>query len=134
MVSPKLPAAASGSRLAASFVITQRVIRYRPRRLDLAHGLGGLAVPLRARSDPRRPPSRRHAPSRAPHPEPLGGYQVAYGHGSATYRIRVENPAGAGPGVQSALADGQPVPVGAVSLRDDGREHDVRVTLGNGKR
>jgi cellobiose phosphorylase len=60
------------------------------------------------------------------------GYEVAYRHGSATYRIRVENPAGGG--VRSVLVDGQPVPGGVVPLRDDGREHDVRVTLGNGKR
>jgi hypothetical protein len=46
----------------------------------------------------------------------------------------VENPAGAGPGVQSVLVDGQPGPVGAVPLRDDGRAHDVRVALGNEKR
>jgi cellobiose phosphorylase len=62
------------------------------------------------------------------------GYAVAYRHGSATYRIRVENPAGAGRGVQSVLVDGQPVPGGVVPLRNDGREHDVQVTLGNGKR
>jgi hypothetical protein len=36
--------------------------------------------------------------------------------------------------VQSVLVDGQPVPGGVVPLRDDGREHDVRVALGNGKR
>jgi cellobiose phosphorylase len=59
------------------------------------------------------------------------GYEVAYRHGSATYRIRVENPAGAGRGVQSVLVDGQPVPGGVVPLRDDGREHDVQVTLGS---
>ena len=62
------------------------------------------------------------------------GYEVAYRHGSATYRIRVENPAGTGRGVRSVLVDGQPVPGGAVPLRDDGREHDVRVALGNGTR
>ena len=61
----------------------------------------------------------------------MAGYEVAYRHGSATYRIRVENPAGAGRGVQSVLVDGQPVPAGVVPLRDDGREHDVRVTLGS---
>jgi cellobiose phosphorylase len=60
------------------------------------------------------------------------GYEVAYRHGSATYRIRVENPAGAGRGAGSVLVDGQPVPGGVVPLRDDGREHDVRVTLGDG--
>ena len=58
------------------------------------------------------------------------GYQVTYRHGSATYRVQVENPAGAGRGVQSVSVDGQPVPGGAVQLQDDGRVHDVRVVLG----
>ena len=61
------------------------------------------------------------------------GYDVAYRHGSATYRIRVENPAGAGRGVRSVLVDGQPVPGGVVPFRDDGRTHNVRVTLGHGE-
>jgi cellobiose phosphorylase len=60
-------------------------------------------------------------------------YEVAYRHGSTTYRIRVDNPAGAGRGVRSVLVDGQPVPGGVVSLRDDRREHDVRVTLDHAK-
>jgi cellobiose phosphorylase len=62
------------------------------------------------------------------------GYEVAYHRGSAIYRIRVENPAGANRGVRSVLVDGQPVPGGVVPLRDDGRAHDVRVTLGHGER
>ncbi len=57
------------------------------------------------------------------------GYDVAYRHGSATYRIRVENLAGAGRGVQSVLVDGQAVSGGVVPLVDDGNEHDVRVSL-----
>jgi cellobiose phosphorylase len=62
------------------------------------------------------------------------GYEVAYRYGSAKYRIRVENPVGSGRGVQSVLVDGQPMPDGVVPLRDDGRDHDVQVALGNGKR
>jgi cellobiose phosphorylase len=58
------------------------------------------------------------------------GYEVTYRRGSATYRVQVENPAGAGRGVQSVSVDGQPVPGGAVRLHDDGRVHDVRVVLG----
>jgi cellobiose phosphorylase len=58
------------------------------------------------------------------------GFEVAYRHGSASYRIRVENPAGVERGVRSVTADGQPVPSGAVPLLNDGREHDVRVELG----
>jgi cellobiose phosphorylase len=62
------------------------------------------------------------------------GYEVTYRHGSARYRIRVENPARAGRGVGSVLADRQAVPGGTVPLRDDGREHDVRIVSGHGKR
>ena len=58
------------------------------------------------------------------------GYEVTYRHRSATYRIRVENPAGADRGVWSVAMDGQPIPGGAVPLRDDGQVHDVRVVLG----
>jgi cellobiose phosphorylase len=61
------------------------------------------------------------------------GYEIAYRHKSATYRIRVDNPAGTGQGVRSVSVDGQPAADRVVPLRDDGREHDVRVTLGNAK-
>ncbi len=57
-------------------------------------------------------------------------FEVTYRHRSATYRIRVENPAGAGRGVRSVTVDGQPEPGRAVPLRDDGQAHDVRVVLG----
>jgi cellobiose phosphorylase len=59
------------------------------------------------------------------------GYEITYRHGSATYRVRVDNPAGTGRGVVSVTLDGQPAPGGVVTLRDDGGTHDVRVTLGN---
>jgi cellobiose phosphorylase len=58
------------------------------------------------------------------------GYEVTYRHRSATYRIQVENPAGTGHGVRSVTVDGRAAEGGAVALRDDGRAHDVRVTLG----
>jgi cellobiose phosphorylase len=58
------------------------------------------------------------------------GFEVAYRHGSASYRIRVENPAGVGRGVRSVTVDGQPVSGSAVPLLNDGREHNVRVELG----
>jgi cellobiose phosphorylase len=58
------------------------------------------------------------------------GYEVMYRHRSATYRIRVDNAAGTGHGVRSVTVDGQATEGGAVPLRDDGREHEVRVTLG----
>jgi cellobiose phosphorylase len=58
------------------------------------------------------------------------GYEITYRHQSATYRIRVENAAATGRGVRSVTVDGRPVEDDAVPLRDDGREHDVLVTLG----
>jgi cellobiose phosphorylase len=58
------------------------------------------------------------------------GYEATYCHGSATYRVRVDNSAGTGRGVRSVTVDGQPEPGGAVPLRDDGQAHDVRVVLG----
>jgi cellobiose phosphorylase len=61
------------------------------------------------------------------------GYEISYRHGSATYRVRVDNTAGTGRGVRSVTLDGQPAPDGTVPLRDDGREHDVRIELGNAK-
>ena len=58
------------------------------------------------------------------------GYEITYRYRSATYRVRVENPTDTGRGVRSVTVDDQPVPGGIVPLRDDGRTHDVRVTLG----
>jgi cellobiose phosphorylase len=63
-------------------------------------------------------------------PSSWPGYEITYRHGSATYRVRVDNSSGAGRGVRSVTVDGQPAAGGAVPLRDDGREHDIRVTLG----
>ena len=60
-------------------------------------------------------------------------YEIIYRHGSATYRVRVDNPAGTGRGVGSVILDGQPAPGGVVTLRDDGRTHDVRIALGAGE-
>ena len=58
------------------------------------------------------------------------GSRSTYRYRSATYRVRVDNPAGTGRGVRSVTLDGQPVPGGDGPLRDDGRTHDVRVDLG----
>jgi cellobiose phosphorylase len=58
------------------------------------------------------------------------GYEVTYRFGSATYHVRVDNSAGAGRGVHSVTADGEPVLSGTLLLRDDGQMHEVRVVLG----
>jgi cellobiose phosphorylase len=57
------------------------------------------------------------------------GYEVTH-HRSATYRIKVENPTGAGRGVRSVTVDWQPMWDEVVPLRDDGQTHDVQVVLG----
>jgi cellobiose phosphorylase len=61
------------------------------------------------------------------------GYEITYRHGSATYRVRVDNSADTGRGVGSVTVDGQPASGGVVTLRDDGRTHEVRIALGTGK-
>jgi cellobiose phosphorylase len=61
------------------------------------------------------------------------GYEITYRHGSATYRVRVDNRAGTGRGVGSVTLDGRPAPGGVVTLRDDGCTHDVRIALGTGE-
>jgi cellobiose phosphorylase len=66
-------------------------------------------------------------------PPGWAGYEITFRHGTATYRIRVDNSAGTGRGAGSVTLDGQPAPGGAVTLRDDGRTHDVRITLGVGE-
>ena len=45
----------------------------------------------------------------------------------------MDNPTGTGRGVRSVTVDGQPAAGGVIPLRDDGRGHDVRVTLVNAK-
>ena len=63
-------------------------------------------------------------------PPSWSGFEITYRYRSATYRVRVENPTDTGRGVRSVTVDDQSVPEEVVPLRDDGRTHDVRVTLG----
>jgi cellobiose phosphorylase len=60
-------------------------------------------------------------------------YEVRYENGSSVYRIVVENPERVCSGIAHLVVDGVPASLdrGArVSLVDDGRQHDVRVILG----
>jgi cellobiose phosphorylase len=66
-------------------------------------------------------------------PRSWPGYEITCRHGSATYRIRVDNSAGTGRGVGLVTLEGKPVAGGTVPLRDDGGMHDVRVTLDSAK-
>lgn len=57
-------------------------------------------------------------------------FSMTYRHGSATYRIAVENPDGVERGVKSVLLDSTPRENRTVPLADDGREHEVRIVMG----
>jgi cyclic beta-1,2-glucan synthetase len=49
--------------------------------------------------------------------------------GTTVYRVRVENPRGVNRGVDRVTCDGKAVPDGRVPIVDDGRTHNVAVTL-----
>jgi cyclic beta-1,2-glucan synthetase len=57
-------------------------------------------------------------------------FSVGYRHGSSSYQITVRNPLGAQRGVASSTLDGEPLN-GAVPLTDDGKCHEVIVTMGS---
>jgi cyclic beta-1,2-glucan synthetase len=57
-------------------------------------------------------------------------FTLTYRHRSATYAITVENPDGVEHGVRSVTVNGQALPGKWIDLVDDGRTHDVRVSLG----
>jgi cyclic beta-1,2-glucan glucanotransferase len=64
-------------------------------------------------------------------PRAWKGFEIAYRHGRALYRITVENPKGVCRGVSRVSLDGALLPGEAlVPLSDDGREHQVQVVLG----
>jgi cyclic beta-1,2-glucan synthetase len=57
-------------------------------------------------------------------------FAVHYRFGSTTYRVEVTNPDRVCRGVRRVEVDGAAAADGRIPLRDDGRSHDVRVTLG----
>jgi cyclic beta-1,2-glucan synthetase len=57
-------------------------------------------------------------------------YEINYRRGSTTYRIKVENPLGISKGVATAQLDGVTQSDGEILLQDDGKQHIVRVVLG----
>jgi cyclic beta-1,2-glucan synthetase len=69
----------------------------------------------------------RIAPCIPPHWE---SYEMTLRHGTAVYRIQVNNPAGVCRGVTQVTLDGEQRPDGVIPLRDDGAEHIVTVRLG----
>ena len=55
--------------------------------------------------------------------------EIVYRFGLATYRIKIRNPGHVSRGVGSVSVDGAVVTDGAVSLADDGKEHEVIVEM-----
>jgi cellobiose phosphorylase len=58
------------------------------------------------------------------------GFELVYQYQSATYRIVVDNSAATGCGVRSVELDHQRLPNDTIRLINDGKTHEVRVTLG----
>jgi cellobiose phosphorylase len=56
-------------------------------------------------------------------------YRVTYRYGGTTYRIRVENPDGVSRGVRVVTLDGRLLPGEEIPLQDDGRLHEVVVSM-----
>jgi cyclic beta-1,2-glucan synthetase len=57
-------------------------------------------------------------------------YMLEWRVGRTRYRIIVENPEHRSHGVASAELDGESIDASAIPMLDDGREHEVRVVLG----
>jgi cyclic beta-1,2-glucan synthetase len=57
-------------------------------------------------------------------------FELEYRYLSSSYRIRVDNPEHVSCGVAQLELDGKPVREGYVRLADDGKVHELRVTLG----
>jgi cyclic beta-1,2-glucan synthetase len=66
-------------------------------------------------------------------PRTWPGFVVTYRHGGSCYEISVENPNRVTRGIAQLLLDGEHLPAveGMVPLKDDGREHAVKVLLGD---
>jgi cellobiose phosphorylase len=63
-------------------------------------------------------------------PSGWSSYEVTYRFGSAVYHIQVENPRATCVGVARIALDGVALPGDEVPLHDDGRRHEVQVTMG----
>jgi cyclic beta-1,2-glucan synthetase len=58
------------------------------------------------------------------------GFTLDYRHGTASYAFDIRNPDGMSRGVGMITIDGTVAEDGNIPLLDDGRRHDVVVTLG----
>jgi cyclic beta-1,2-glucan synthetase len=57
-------------------------------------------------------------------------FTIRYRLGSATYHITVENPGGRERGISTITLDGEPCGPGLIPLADDGKDHQLRATMG----
>jgi cellobiose phosphorylase len=63
-------------------------------------------------------------------PKDWPGYRLIYRYGQTCYNIQVDNQAAVNRGVQQVWLNGEIVPDGRISLRQDGRVYQVKVVLG----
>jgi cyclic beta-1,2-glucan synthetase len=64
-------------------------------------------------------------------PTAWAGYSVDWRLGNTVYHVRVENPRGRSHGISDAELDGAPVDPHRIPWIDDGKEHTVRIVLGD---
>ncbi len=64
-------------------------------------------------------------------PRDWNGFKLTYKHGSGVYQIQVVNPDGVENGVAKVEVDGKVVARKIIPLKDDGKTHNVLVTMGN---
>ena len=57
-------------------------------------------------------------------------FELSYRHGKAIYEIRVENPEGAGPGVESLELDGKRLDPPRILMEDRAVKHRVLLRMG----
>jgi cellobiose phosphorylase len=64
---------------------------------------------------------------------PIGwpGYEITYSYRSTTYHFVIENSEGSGRGVREVTFDGLTLQERVVELSDDGRQHEVKISLGS---
>jgi cyclic beta-1,2-glucan synthetase len=63
-------------------------------------------------------------------PKTWKGFELTFKYGAATYRVVVDNPNGVERGVQAVLVDGKQAELEGIALLDDGKLHEVRLTMG----
>ncbi|TXT18029.1 MAG: cellobiose phosphorylase [Erysipelotrichaceae bacterium] len=60
-------------------------------------------------------------------------YMMTYKHKSATYIVKVENPAGLNKGVRKIFVDGKLIAGHQIQLSDDGKTHEVSIIMGHSR-